>query len=87
MSRSFRKNVWIKDKNKGMKRIANKRVRQAMKKGEVASGSHYKKHFDSYDISDWKFDCSFEEFLKWWWTTDMDKETALATWERMYRSK
>ena len=87
MSRSFKKNVWVKDKNKGMKRLANKRVRQAMKKDKVDCGSHYKKHFNSYDISDFKFDCSFEEFLKWHWTRDMDIQESLAEWERMFRSK
>lgn len=52
MSRS-RKKVWgWCDKSKGMKRFANKAVRNTQNLG---NGSCFKRCFCSYDICDWKF--------------------------------
>lgn len=53
MSRSYKKNPIIKDKNKGMKKHANKKVRRNSL--EIPSGKAYRKVFDSYDISDFLF--------------------------------
>ena len=62
MSRSFRKSLYYRDgqtkragrmnRRKFMRRKANKRVR---KSEDVSDGSSYKKVFDSWNISDWKF--------------------------------
>ena len=54
MSRSFKKTHIVKDHTKGMKRFANKAVRNTL---ELSSGSSFKKVFCSYDISDYKFIC------------------------------
>lgn len=59
MSRSFKKSKIVKDSTKGMKRLANHRVRSYFKSGkEISSGKSYRKVFCSYDISDYKFICS-----------------------------
>ena len=53
MSRSYKKvGGWV-DKNKFMKKYANRVVRRY--KLEVPSGMAYKKYFQSYTISDFKF--------------------------------
>jgi hypothetical protein len=91
MSRSFRKNVYIKDHNDGMKKMANKRLRAKLRAGEeIADNGGYKKHFDSYDISDFNFDCNYDYYKTWWSTQEEfedDEDAAKAEWKRKYRSK
>lgn len=57
MSRSYKKNPVIKDNGKSkksQKNIANRRLRSKLRQGEeLASGGHYKKHFEQYDIADY----------------------------------
>ena len=62
MSRSYKKNPIVKDRNKGMKQIANRKVRNY--KGDLANGKAYKKVFESYDISDYAFRTTYDEYLK-----------------------
>jgi hypothetical protein len=50
MSRSRRKNPACNENTRGMKRLANQKVRQY--KGEIANGKAYRKLFPTYDISD-----------------------------------
>ena len=55
MSRSYKKHPFVKDPaNKFMKRYANKKVRRTP---NIPNGKAYKKVFESWDISDWR----------WWW--------------------
>lgn len=61
MSRSYKKHPFVKDPaNKFMKRYANKKVRRTP---NIPNGKAYKKVFESWDISDWR----------WWW----DKQNAI----------
>lgn len=55
MARSYRKNPVWKDHNKGMKQIANRKVRRALRRNHEISLSHksYRKYFSSYDICDY----------------------------------
>ena len=56
MGRSYKKQPIVKDSSKGMKTIANRRVRRLFKRGcTVANGNAYRKLVCSYDISDWLF--------------------------------
>lgn len=91
MSRSYRRNHFFKTTNPGAKKYANKRVRQALKQAEslvFTDGNHYRKHTEPYNIADQRFDCSFEEFLKWGGERVFDSpQEALAEWERMWHSK
>lgn len=53
MSRSYKKHPVATDKtNKWAKRDANKKFR---KTEDVGNGSNYKKHYNSWDICDYKF--------------------------------
>lgn len=61
MSRSYKRKPITKDKNKGMKSLANRKVR---KQFDIPNGKSYKKCFQSYDICDWFVEHSFEEELK-----------------------
>lgn len=62
MSKSFKKSPVVTLGNtKGMKRIANKTVRQKNKQNiiqgkelDIKNGKRYKKEFSSYDICDYK---------------------------------
>jgi len=66
MSRSYRHTTIIKDKNnKSMKKYANKKVRHT---DDIPNGKAYKKCFESYDISDYR----------WIWT----KEQAIDEWRQ-----
>lgn len=65
MSRSFKHKGWIQDQSskKFGKRFANKKVRRTL---GIGSGSEYKKHYQSYDISDYKISTrgSLETFMR-----------------------
>lgn len=52
MSRSYKKHVWLKDHNAGMKHFANRKVRRAK---DVPNGGGYRKMYDQYSICDWKY--------------------------------
>lgn len=63
MSRSYKKNPVVKDKpTKGIKRIANKKVRRFNK--TISNGKSYKKIFESYDISDFSFTSTYSQYIK-----------------------
>nr|DAF55317.1 MAG TPA: hypothetical protein [Siphoviridae sp. ctZHD14] len=53
MSRSHKKNPWIKD-NQHNKKIFNRRIRRAYKDYDMPSGKYYRKLNDSYDQCDYK---------------------------------
>jgi hypothetical protein len=63
MSDSFKHNPVFKDRNPFMKKLANKNLR---KKGleEVPNGKGYKKLFDSWSISDYKFRETLKERIE-----------------------
>lgn len=61
MSRSHKKNPIIKDKT-GMKKYANRKVRRYKK--EIPNGTSYKQLFNSYDISDFSFSYTYNEYKK-----------------------
>jgi hypothetical protein len=60
MSRSYKSRCWLKDSTHGMKTLANRKVRNT---GVIASGMSYKKVFESYDISDFKW--NLRDLWKW----------------------
>lgn len=60
MSRSYKKRPIVKDRNKGMKNIANRKIRNS---NDIPNGKSYKKYFCSYDISDYAFEESLQEFI------------------------
>ena len=62
MSRSYKKNYIVKDKNRGSKRFASKAIRRF--RGDVPKGKAYRKVFESYDISDYAFRYTWEEYKK-----------------------
>ena len=58
MSRSYRK-AWIVDnawKYWG-KRFASRRIRRISKTDKLSNNCNYKKHYQQYDISDYKLRC------------------------------
>lgn len=61
MSRSYKKTPMVKDRNKGMKRVANKKIRNNCY--DVPNGKAYRKFFCSYDISDFAFTETLQEFI------------------------
>lgn len=70
MSRSYKKNPWVCDRNPFMKTYANRRVRrhQIDLDGADESGDYawYKRVTCSYDICDWKWqmESSFEQYAQ-----------------------
>ena len=68
MSRSYKKNPFAPDTPvSGSKRLANKKVRRAVNRGDEETqnrkGTSYKKLFESWDIRDYSFyGGTFEEF-------------------------
>ena len=86
MSRSRKKRSVYKDKTKGMKQIANRKVRNSE---NIPNGSAYKKYFDSYDISDYWFSCTFDEFKESYmsWNSDVKEEELYRKWYKYYKMK
>lgn len=90
MSRSYKKNAWWKDYNKDSKKIAARITRRKLKDLDAGyiKGNRYRKQFNSYNISDYKFPCSWEDFENWSWTNCFEtKEKAYAYWKAKYGSK
>ena len=71
MSKSYKKNPIVKDRNPRMKKYANRKFRRTADKDYLLQGGLYKKNFESWDISDQAWTISFEEFCK----------QSLETWE------
>lgn len=66
MSRSYRKNKILKDKNRWNKKYANRIVRRKMKKnlGLPHKDSDYKKYYESWNISDYAF--MYHSYQDWY---------------------
>lgn len=66
MTRSRKKNPWIKD-NQHNKKIFNRRIGRAYKDYDIPSEKYYRKLNDSYDQCDYKFYVSEGEhkYNKW----------------------
>ena len=74
MSRSRKYHPYYKDRpSKGMKRIYNKRIRQALKDHELRLDyKSYRKLDDSYDLSDWhdrpgSFENYYQSCIRRWY--------------------
>ena len=64
MSRSHKKHFYCKDRNPYAKRLANRCVRRALNNDFDLELPHssYRKFYESWDICDWKFHDSWEEY-------------------------
>lgn len=61
MSRSYKKNPIIKDNTRGMKKVANRKVRRT--KDIPLKGTAYKKAFPQYDIHDWICRYTYQDYM------------------------
>ena len=93
MSRSRKYHPYYKDRpSKGMKRIYNKRIRQALKDHELRLDyKSYRKLDDSYDLSDYKYSPgSFESYYRecvgrwyrWRYRYEPNPPTREAVWKK-----
>lgn len=78
MSRSYKKNPWVCDRNPFMKNYANRRLRRKpidLEDGVDPSRSAYKKFSCPWDICDWKckYPESFEKYAQ-------EQEDAMRRW-------
>lgn len=66
MSRSYKKFPLVKDKNPGMKQLANRKFRRSNKFDDIPMNEHgyYKKCMESYDICDYKLYYPLETLLR-----------------------
>lgn len=82
MSRSYRKNEIVKDRNKNEKRFANKKIRRST---DIPNGKKYKKFYPQYDICDWIVHCSYEDYLK---SNKLeDSKSAYKDWYTIFKRK
>lgn len=61
MSRSFKKTPIIKNNDRGLKKIANRKVRRTIL--DMGNNSYYKKIFSSYDICDVIITKTYKEYI------------------------
>lgn len=52
MSRSYKKQPYIKDHNRGQKKLANRKVRNTP---DISNGSYYKRVYQQWNICDYKW--------------------------------
>ena len=99
MSRSYKKTAWCGDSGKkDMRRIANSVVRSKLKQDPDCiprRGKAYRKLFDSYEICDYGWLCTWEQY----WARELEyqkegcsfahesKEEAFRYWIKWYRNK
>lgn len=62
MSRSYKKNPWCKDYNRGSKTLANRTIRHGKKTKDIPNGRAYQKYTCSWDICDYKSYMPHEEW-------------------------
>lgn len=88
MSRSYRHSAWMKCAgDPSYKKLFNRKLRRCNDYKDIPNGNAYRKMNNSWDIADYRFDCSWEDFQRWYWTEEMSKEEAKAEWKRKYWSK
>ena len=76
MSRSYKKNPFVTQKNnkrKG-KRFANKRVRKVASEESLGGKSAYKKVYQTYDICDYCWYWTKEDAIRNWYETERLQE-------------
>lgn len=93
MSRSYKKHNWVKCAgDTKMKKVFNRRIRRNIdeKYQDIPDGNAYRKLNCSWDIADYRFYCSWENFKEWGWVKKKyanNEEEAKAYWKRRYGSK
>lgn len=90
MSRSYKKVPHCKceDSCKWGKRQANKKVRRY--KGEITNGKGYKKLYESWNICDYHWIETWEQYKEWcerprWWSDP--REAVYYEWYKFYKQK
>lgn len=88
MSRSYKKHNWEKCAgDTSYKKIFNRWLRRTKDIDEIPDGNAYKKMYCSWDIADFRFNSSWEEFKTWNYEEEKDEEELWAEWKRLYGSK
>lgn len=65
MSRSRRKPIFKEGYKSSSRKKAKKEANSCVRNSkELAKGSHYKKKYCSWNISDWRFDCRWDNIEK-----------------------
>lgn len=87
MSRSYKRNPVVKDSNRGMKNCANRKVRRCTT--DLKDGGSYRKVFCSYDISDYSFRNTWEEYRDTYFKLfpDLTEDELRVKWKKTYYSK
>lgn len=72
-----------------IKKLFSRRVRRAYKNKDLGNYSYYKKLNCPWDIADFHFHASWEDFQNWGWVkdSDMTEVEKRAYWKSHYGSK
>lgn len=84
MSRSYRKFPMRKFNGRGMKTIANRKVRRY--KGEIQNGNSYKKIFNSWDINDYCWYQTKEDAISEWYKDQYEIINGVSPWLEKYNT-
>lgn len=104
MSRSYKKTPWCGDKKgKSKKKIANHVVRRSLERdfNLNVQGGNYKKLYETWDICDYGWTCTWEEYWRneWKWyyweiekyphrnPQEPDKKECYRKWLKYYHNK
>lgn len=88
MSRSYKHHPYFKCAgDTSYKKLFNRWLRRTKDIDEIPDGNAYKKMYCSWEIADYIFDASWEEFKQWYNNKDKSEEELWAEWKRLYGSK
>lgn len=92
MSRSRKKHFYFKVGDNSWKKIYNRKLRRTMSNEDLPQYGRYRKKNNSYDIIDYRSDCSWKEFKKWGWNWQerrpfKDEQERWAGWKRSFGTK
>lgn len=94
MSKSYKKYPSVGSNSKGMKILANRKVRRTK---NIPNGNIYRRFFNQYDICEYRSSETFKEFVNrtkdsentYWhiYKHLMNKEEMYSEWYKMYKRK
>ena len=88
MSRSYKHHPYFKCAgDTSYKKLFNRWLRRTKGIEEIPDGNAYRKIYCSWEIADFIFNGSWEEFKQWSYNEDKSEEELWAEWKRLYGSK
>lgn len=82
MSRTYRHHHIMKDSSPQHRRYAKKWANDSVKnyRGDLSKGAYYKRLFPQWDIYDYWWTCSYEDYKRWYSNREKTEKQLRADW-------